>query len=538
MRLLAILRLNTPENFKTIIFMDVLSALAMTLILWLVNAVANTAEPGSTNLHLLALYVLAVLMLQVSHNFVLVTSAQDAERLMHVIRARLFNLVRRTDLVTVQKIGRATIFQALNQDVQALSGSLPLLGIALQQGIMLIFICIYLAWLSPWACLLAIVFAYIVISSRARRTLLLQKQIGRATDAGVAVFDRLTDLLQGFKEIRMDRRRAADVVRSHSQSSAIFRDENTAVKSEWGKSFAFVEGLLYIQVGVMVFVVPLLTINFHNVVTPVTTAMLFFIGPVATLAYVTPIFTQMIMALDSIESVESRLSSASRLKQDPVSLDSILPDTKIHSIALRRALFRYQPESRSGTVIGPLNAEFRAGQITFITGGNGSGKSTMLRMLTGLLPLSSGELLINGQIISELMMQSYRDQISAIFSDYHISRRLYSLDAPDTARIQSLLEAFELSEKVEFKDGAFSTVDLSSGQRRRLAMIVAMLEDKPIIVLDEWAADQDPHFRALFYEKILPDFKSQGKLVICVTHDDRWFSNADNAYHMIEGKFV
>ncbi len=69
-------------------------------------------------------------------------------------------------------------------------------------------------------------------------------------------------------------------------------------------------------------------------------------------------------------------------------------------------------------------------------------------------------------------------------------------------------------------------------------MIVAMLEDKPIIVLDEWAADQDPHFRALFYEKILPDFKSQGNLVICVTHDDRWFSNADNAYHMIEGKFV
>jgi putative ATP-binding cassette transporter len=179
---------------------------------------------------------------------------------------------------------------------------------------------------------------------------------------------------------------------------------------------------------------------------------------------------------------------------------------------------------------------FRANEITFVTGGNGSGKSTMLRLLTGLLPLSGGELLANGQVVDRAEMQSYRDGISAIFSDYHLSRRLYGIQDPSPAQLQALLEQYEISGKVTVKDGAFSTTALSTGQRKRLAMIVAELEDKPVIVLDEWAADQDPHFRRVFYEELLPDLRNRGKIIICVTHDDRWFKLADRIYHMNEGR--
>jgi putative pyoverdin transport system ATP-binding/permease protein len=133
-------------------------------------------------------------------------------------------------------------------------------------------------------------------------------------------------------------------------------------------------------------------------------------------------------------------------------------------------------------------------------------------------------------------MQDYRDRISAIFSDYHLSRRLYCIDNPDPARIDRLLERLDMQHKVTVRDGAFSTIDLSTGQRKRLAFVVAELEDKPVIVLDEWAADQDPHFRRIFYEELLPDLKARGKIVICVTHDDRWFHLADRIYHMNEGR--
>jgi putative ATP-binding cassette transporter len=160
----------------------------------------------------------------------------------------------------------------------------------------------------------------------------------------------------------------------------------------------------------------------------------------------------------------------------------------------------------------------------------------MLRLLTGLIPLDAGTILVNGETVASDQMQDYRDQFSAIFSDFHLSRRLYGIADPDPARISRLLTRLELQDKVSVKDATFSTIDLSTGQRKRLAFIVAELEDKPVIVLDEWAADQDPHFRRIFYEELLPELKARGKIVICVTHDDRWFHIADNLYHMNEGR--
>jgi len=133
-------------------------------------------------------------------------------------------------------------------------------------------------------------------------------------------------------------------------------------------------------------------------------------------------------------------------------------------------------------------------------------------------------------------MQDYRNRISAIFSDFHLSRRLYAVKEPDPIKISTLLKRLEMHDKVTVRDGSFSTIDLSTGQRKRLALIVAELEDKQVIVLDEWAADQDPHFRRIFYEELLPDLKARGKIVICVTHDERWFHIADRIYKMNEGR--
>ena len=171
-----------------------------------------------------------------------------------------------------------------------------------------------------------------------------------------------------------------------------------------------------------------------------------------------------------------------------------------------------------------------------MVGGNGSGKSTLLRLLTGLIPLDSGSLSADGVELMTEQMQDYRNRFSAIFSDFHLSRRLTSIDEPNPDKIRIMIERFGMQEKVTVNNGSFSTIDLSAGQRKRLALIVAELEDKPIIVLDEWAADQDPHFRRIFYEELLPDLKARGKIIICVTHDDRWFHLSDKMYRMNEGQ--
>jgi putative ATP-binding cassette transporter len=209
------------------------------------------------------------------------------------------------------------------------------------------------------------------------------------------------------------------------------------------------------------------------------------------------------------------------------------------SIALEDAVFTYTDEGGAALFeVGPLSAEFRAGEIAFVTGGNGSGKSTMLRLLTGLMPLGGGRLLADGEPVDAERMQAFRDQISAVLSDNHLSRRLYGIADADAARAGPLLARLEMEDKVGVRDGAFTTVDLSAGQRKRLALVVALLEDKRVIVLDEWAAGQDPHFRRVFYEAILPELKARGKIVICVTHDDRWFGLADRVIRMNEGRFT
>jgi putative ATP-binding cassette transporter len=371
---------------------------------------------------------------------------------------------------------------------------------------------------------------------RFSRMVSLGKLMQESFKAELAVFDGLTDLLRGFKEVRMSEHRADGVLRDVGTVSAEARRVNTDTKRQWGWEFALLQSLFYALVGLMVFFVPLFTTNYHEVVVQATIVTLFIVGPVGTLAYVTPMVSQTEFALANIEAMTERLRTAA----DDAPDESARPlDRAPSSIALRDAIFSYKGEGGASLFkVGPLSAEFRAGEITFITGGNGSGKSTMLRLLTGLIPLDVGGLLADGESVDADQMQGYRDRISAIFSDYHLSRRLYGLADVESARVHRLLERLEMEDKVSVCDGAFSTVALSSGQRKRLALVVALLEDKRVIVLDEWAAGQDPHFRRVFYETLLPELKAEGKIVICVTHDDRWFGLADHVLQMDEGLFI
>jgi putative ATP-binding cassette transporter len=195
--------------------------------------------------------------------------------------------------------------------------------------------------------------------------------------------------------------------------------------------------------------------------------------------------------------------------------------------------FVYDTKDSSPFGIGPMSITFQAGEVVFITGGNGSGKSTLLNTITGLYPLVSGQIAVNDK---DTDIQSQRELFSPIFTDFHLFDRLYGMKNVDEEKLADLLKLFKLEKKVEWIDGKFSTLDLSTGQKKRLAMLVTMMEDKPVYVFDEWAADQDPHFREYFYMTLLPTFKKQGKTVIAVTHDDRYFETADRVLYLEYGQ--
>jgi putative pyoverdin transport system ATP-binding/permease protein len=185
--------------------------------------------------------------------------------------------------------------------------------------------------------------------------------------------------------------------------------------------------------------------------------------------------------------------------------------------------------------VGPLNLELMKGEIVFIVGGNGSGKSTLLKLLTGLYYPNRGEIQINGDALDVDLYPDYRELFAVIFTDFHLFDRFYGVMEVDTGVVRDLLKKLGMASKTKYRDGAFTNMNLSTGQRKRLAYISALLDDKPIYIFDELAADQDPQFRQHFYEVLLPELREQGKTIVAVTHDDRYFNCADRIIRLDEG---
>jgi putative ATP-binding cassette transporter len=187
----------------------------------------------------------------------------------------------------------------------------------------------------------------------------------------------------------------------------------------------------------------------------------------------------------------------------------------------------------------PVSLTFFPGSINFIVGGNGSGKSTLSKLLSLHYIPNHGSMLFDSMEVNAQNIIQARERISVIYSDYYLFRKLYRPHNDlDEIKVNHYLKLLNLTGKTEFIAGCFTTTKLSDGQRRRLALLVALLEDKDIYIFDEWAADQDPEFKNIFYKKILPAIRQDNKLVIVITHDDRYFGCADRVIHMEDGTVV
>jgi putative ATP-binding cassette transporter len=262
--------------------------------------------------------------------------------------------------------------------------------------------------------------------------------------------------------------------------------------------------------------------------------VLFTIGPLGVVVNGVQSLAKASAAVHNVTLLEQRLE---RFTSDwsAAAATPAMPDYS--TIRLQAVRFDYVDQDGNSIFhVGPLDLTIARGEIVFVIGGNGSGKSTLLKLLTALYLPSTGALLVDNHPIGPLELPAYRAQFTAIFADFHIFQKLYGLYAVPAETVQQLLAQFSLAQKTTFAADHFTTTQLSTGQRKRLAMIVALLEDRPIYVFDEWAADQDPEFRQHFYEHLLPDLVARGKTIIAVTHDERYFHIAHRLIKMELGQ--
>jgi putative ATP-binding cassette transporter len=206
-------------------------------------------------------------------------------------------------------------------------------------------------------------------------------------------------------------------------------------------------------------------------------------------------------------------------------------------IELDGVCYRHSRVDEDGRFLfGPIDLTIDQGEVLFIVGGNGSGKTTLAMLLLGFYRPETGQIKLNGVPLDESNLFFYRQRFSAVFTDFHLFEQLVFLDEPELCdRATAYIEALGMARHVKVSDGRFSTVNLSTGQRKRLALVASYLEDRPVYLFDEWAADQDPAFKRIFYTSLLPELKARGKTVIVITHDDAYFTHADRVIKLDNG---
>lgn len=549
MLLIDLLRSRTRIDLRLAVGLLSLASIATTMVLIIVNLAAEQAEDGVASMRYLGMMGLSLIGYIWAQKKSSDMIAAEVEHILHQLRLGMFDRVRKAAPDTLARVGQGAVQTALTQEMQTVSAALPLMLNGVQQVVLIICVAAYLAWLSTFAFVMISVLAIVVSTIHLQRIRKINDATRDAIDDENLLFGGLSDLLHGFKEVKMNSRRRAALLGALNDRSIRARDTKSVVKAQWSREFALIQLAFYGMMAAMVFIVPIFTSDYHDVAVQTTTAALFMIGPIGAVVAAVPSFTDSDVALRKIKDIDDQLEDAldAQHAQEATNGTSS-PETlekfqdalgNIAEISLRDVRFAYPGTSDSpGFAVGPINATFKKGEITFITGGNGAGKSTIIAVLTGLRPAAGGSIMVNDCPVPTDALQLYRDHFATVLSDYHLFRELYGIDDIDPKRVQTLLKQMEIDDKVELDDNAFSTTSLSQGQRKRLALIAALLEEKPVLVLDEWAADQDPHFRSVFYEKILPSLRKQGKIIICVTHDDRWFDTADTIYHVRDGEFV
>jgi putative ATP-binding cassette transporter len=534
-----LVRSERRGSLRKLLIMSSLGGVSSAAILAAINAGAQAADQGhQASLWALSLFVVALYLFIKTQVYVTTTITGEIEAVIHRLRVRLMDHIRHSELLAVNRIGRSRIISAITGDTAILTQASNTLCYSLQAPILILFVAMYIAYLSIVAFALSAVIvciAGIIFDYRSRQ---LTKQRATAVEQERRLFDRLADFLDGFKEVRLHAGRSDDLFDDAVEVSRAAANIKIRTQAETFKLIASAQSYMYLLLAAVVFVAPTISGSLGGgAVTKTTTALLFIIGAFFGLVQSIPILLNANGAADRLAKLEADFRATVSSEDTPVTVMQRFDKIEMHNV-----VFRYS-DSTSDTTFrtGPLDFTLRSGELVFITGGNGSGKSTFLLLLAGLFPPDSGEIALDGVRIDDDNRDEYRALISGIFFDYHLFRRLYGIHDPDPVEVDRLLHQFQLENKTGLSDGEFRTLELSGGQRRRLALIVSLLEKRPIMLLDEWTAEQDPEFRKKFYEELLPAMMQAGATVVVITHDDRYLDELDlpaRRIRMDEGRIV
>jgi putative pyoverdin transport system ATP-binding/permease protein len=462
--------------------------------------------------------------------------AQLAQDAIYKLRLRISGWILASPLRHLEELGASRLLATLTDDIQAISSGVFSIPTLCVNAAIVVASLAYLGWLSIWVLLGTLVFMALSISLV---QLLINQAVRSFTEAreeNDALMQHFQAVTNGIKELKLHSQRREDFLQEDLQSTAAnLREYRIDSQRAIALSGGVGELSFFLLLGLLVYGLPQIQLVSAELLSGYVLTISYLMRPIGNTLAILPNLSQAGVALRKIDTLGLSLAS----RAETMARTNTSPD-RFEQIDIQQATHSYQLAGEDKTfTLGPIDLSLYPGELVFIVGGNGSGKSTLAKLITGLYVPDSGEIRWDDRVINDRNRELYRQLFSTVFADFYLFDRFIGLRlADEDAQAKIYLEKLQLTHKVAIEEGKLSTTALSQGQRKRLALLTAYLEDRPIYLFDEWAADQDPFFREIFYQQLLPELKQRGKAILVISHDDRYFHLADRVLKLDYGKIM
>ena len=522
---------HAPQRLKyLVLFLALVAGLSRDWLMLVVNKAAASPVDQTISYWLPLFAVTFVLVLGSAFSYAILVQAVTT-RVVNNVRLKLIGGLLKAQPSFIDRREHGTLYHILTTDVSAVAGFTSTLLNLLPA---FIFLCIAIPQVFYYS-MVSGFFVILVMIGGVLAYHLQQKTMAKLNDDAraleVAYFERVSEMLKGFRELRLHRPRQKSFSSDILDVLERLRGLLIKVTRIFETSESAVQGLKFLLFAGIVFLVPYL-VRTDNVITfQILTLVLFSLMPFEQIVTSYPAVIGTLVSYMRIKDLAKDLNAIEQVVERPV--ETAPP---FSTITLRDIETRYNSRETSSFALGPLDFQLKSGEVVFLVGSNGSGKTTFMNVLCGLLDPTAGVIEVDGKPLSPQDMGAYRAQFSAIFTLFHVFRQLYGLEHVTQEAADKMIEKVGLTGITQIRSEGISRIDLSAGQRRRLALAIALLEDRNVLVLDEFVADQDPEKRDYFFRTLVPWLKAQGKTVIVSTHDLAWLECCDRVITFENGK--
>jgi putative ATP-binding cassette transporter len=533
------LKLVDRKKVAAIIILGLISGLMSFLFLAFINLMTGLVlqRKNTSDINYIILFFVLMILLIWSKRVLAYIIIKFSQRMFWKLRSHVLDVILKADFYQFSK-HKDMIQAVLVNDVNVLTSfSLSIIQF-LSAFIVTLGCFIYMGILSKILLLLTLGVSVFAITLYWIGVYVNKKSFAVARELENNFMRNFLDILAGFKEIHMNPKIGDEIYKrkilgiAHESYINNIKAFSGFLNLQITSEVAFNTLIAFILIFSSFFIneTPGTMVNFVFI-------LLYLLGSINTLMFVIPGLIQARISSDKIYKLKSALSDdrfLNQMEETKISINDFV-DLRVTDLTFSYEKSKKDDENNEKFSIGPVSLSLKKGEVIFIYGGNGSGKTTLINAILGVLRSDSGVIEFNGKQLSPDNYADYRTVFSPVFNDFHLFNELYGFDEISEAEINYFLEMFELTEKVSFKNNSFSSKNLSTGQRKRLGLITALMRKNPVLILDEWAADQDPVFRKKFYTQIIPQLKSMEFSIIAITHDDSYYDVADKLYKIESG---